>query len=387
MVTERLLPNWPWLRTLAHARQSAQWPELKLLLKQRLLSSIKLRNQFPGRKTNNKSNPQPPAIFQMATGYWLSQAIYVAAKLGIADLLKDGSKSCAELAVAASVDGRSLFRLMRALSSVGIFVALPNDRFALSNVGRELRSDVPGSQRAIAITLGEIHYQAWGKLLHSVQTGYPAFDNAFGTGLFEYLQNNAEAANTFHEGMTDVASMVAYAVLMAYDFSGISSMVDIGGGEGAFLRKILELHPEIDGTVFDLEPALKKAQHPNGTTFRSGCSAVAGNFFESVPEGADAYIMSDVIHDWNDDQCVTILKNCRKAMSKKGRVLVVEMVVPEGDAQCFSKLLDVNMLVMTKGQERTRSEYNALFDAAGYKLTRIFRTVAPQSVIEGFPIV
>jgi hypothetical protein len=205
-----------------------------------------------------KSNPQPPAIFQMATGYWLSQAIYVAAKLGVADLLKVGPKSCAELAAATSVDQRSLFRLMRALASAGVFVALSDGRFALSSVGRELRSDIPGSQRAIAITLGEIHYQAWGKLLHSVQTGSPAFDKAFGTGLFEYLQSNTEAANTFHEGMTDVASMVAYAVLMAYDFSEISSMVDVGGGEGAFLQKILELHPEIEGTVFDLEPPLRK---------------------------------------------------------------------------------------------------------------------------------
>jgi hypothetical protein len=274
-------------------------------------------------------------------------------------LFKDGPKSCTELAAATSVDERSLFRIMRALASAEIFVALPDGRFALSSIGRELRSDVPGSQRAIAITLGEIHYQACGQLLHSVQTGSPAFDKAFGTGLFEYLQNNAEAAKNFHGGMTDVASMVAYAVLMAYDFSGISSMVDIGGGEGAFLRKILELHPEIEGTVFDLEPALKKAHQLNGEMSIGKCSAVAGNFFESVPQGADAYIMSDVIHDWNDEQCVTILKNCRKAMSKKGRVLVVEMVVPEGDARCFSKLLDVNMLVMTRGKERTRSEYNA----------------------------
>ncbi len=379
-------PNWPWLRTLAHARRSPQWPELKLLLRQRLLSSLKLRNRSLGiNGKNNKSNPAPPAIFQMATGYWLSQAIYVAAKLGIADFLKDGPKSCTELAVATKVDEQSLFRLMRALSSAGIFVALSGGSFALSNVGRELRSDVPGSQRAIAITLGEIHYQAWGELLHSVQTGSPGFDKAFDAGLFEYLQSNAEAANNFHEGMTDVSSMVAYAVLMAYDFSGISSMVDVGGGEGAFLRKILELHPEIEGTVFDLEPALKKAHHLNGKMSKGKCTAVAGNFFESVPQGADAYIMSDVIHDWNDEQCVTILQNCRKAMSKKGRVLVVETVVPEGDAPCFSKLLDVNMLVMTRGKERTRSEFNAVFDAAGYKLTRVVRTVAPQSVIEGIP--
>ena len=146
-----------------------------------------------------------------------------------------------------------------------------------------------------------------------------------------------------------------------------------------------QVHISIIQLIFDLEPELKKAHHLNGGMSRGKCSAVAGNFFESVPEGADAYIMSDVIHDWNDEQCVTILNNCRKAMSKKGRVLVVEMVVPEGDARCFSKLLDVNMLVMTRGQERTRSEFNTLFDAAGYKLTRVVRTVAPQSVIEGVP--
>ena len=332
---------------------------------------------------DSKINPQPPALFRMATGYWLSQAIYVAAKLGLADLLKDGPKSCSALAAATGVDRQSLFRLMRALSSAGVFAHMQNDCFALSSAGEGLQSNVPGSLRAIVLTIGEIHYQAWGDLLHSIQTGSPAFNNVFGTGLFEYLQRDAEAADTFNRGMTDVSSMLVYAVLMAYDFSQISSIVDIGGGQGKLLRCIVQFNPEIKGIVFDLEPAIEMAKQHLGSNACGGrCSAIAGDFFDSVPEGADAYILSGVIHDWDDDHGIRILKNCRRAMTRNGRLLLVEMVVPDADAKCFSKLLDLNMLVMTGGRERTKSEFRTLLAAAGYRLTKIVPTMAPQSVIE-----
>jgi 2-polyprenyl-3-methyl-5-hydroxy-6-metoxy-1,4-benzoquinol methylase len=334
----------------------------------------------------SRINPRPPALFQMATGYWLSQAIYVAAKLGLADLLKDGPKSCSALATATGADRQSLFRLMRALSSAGVFAHVQNDFFALSSGGESLQSNVPGSLRAIVMTLGEIHYQAWGDLLHSIQTGSPAFNNVFGTGLFEYLQRNAEAADAFNGGMTDVSSMLAYAVLMAYDFSRIPSIVDVGGGQGKLLRSVVQLNPGITGILFDLEPAIEIAkQHLRSDAFSGRCSAIAGDFFESVPEGAHAYILCGVIHDWDDEHCVRILKNCRRAMAKNGRLLLVEMVVPEPGANCFSKLLDLNMLVMTGGRERTKSEFCTLFNDAGYKLTRIVPTMAPQSVIEAIP--
>jgi SAM-dependent methyltransferase len=335
---------------------------------------------------NSKNNPQPPALFLMATGYWLSQAIYVAAKLGLADLLKDGPRSCSALAVATGADRQSLFRLMRALSSAGVFAHIQDDYFALSRAGESLQSHVPGSLRAMVITLGEIHYRAWGDLLQSVRTGSPAFNSVFGTGLFDYLQRDAETADAFNYGMTDLSSLLAYAILMAYDFSGIPSIVDIGGGQGKLLRSIVQLNPGIEGILFDLEPAIEIAkQHLSSDACGGRCSAVVGDFFESVPEGAHAYILCDVIHDWNDDRSITILKNCRRAMAKTGRLLLVEMVVPEPGANCFSKLLDLNMLVMTGGRERTKAEFTALLHAAGYKLTRIVPTLAPQCVIEAVP--
>jgi 2-polyprenyl-3-methyl-5-hydroxy-6-metoxy-1,4-benzoquinol methylase len=390
MVGRRLLRPWPLLRILARARRTALWTELKPLLTHQLFATLYSRNRNAVEMIkdagNSKINPQPPALFLMATGYWLSQAIYVAAKLGLADLLKDGPKSCSALAAATGADEQSLFRLMRALSSTEVFAHLQDDYFALSRSGESLQSHVPGSLRAIVMTLGEIHYHAWGDLLQSVRTGSPAFNNVFGTGLFDYLQRDAEAADAFNDGMTDLSSLLAYAVLMAYDFSGISSIVDIGGGQGKLLQSIVQLNPGIKGTLFDLESAIEIAkQHLSSDACSGRCSAVAGDFFNSVPEGANAYILCGVIHDWNDDRSIRILKNCRTAMAKTGRLLLVEMVVPEPGANCFSKLLDLNMLVMTGGRERTKAEFTALLDAAGYKLTRIVPTIAPQCVIEAIP--
>ena len=374
----RRLPLWPFLRVLHRIGRMGSWAEMKPLLRDRL---------FPVRiAPTREGNPSPPVLFQMATAYWVSQAIYVAAKLGIADLLKDGPQSCVSLANATGADTASLFRLMRALTSMGIFSHVRRDCFALSRLAEGLQTDAPGSLRNMVMTIGEIHYQACGNLLHSIQTGSPAFNNVFGTSLFDYLQHNADAADTFNHGMTNLSSMLAYAVLMAYDFTGISFLVDIGGGEGRLLRKILELNPETRGIVLDMPANIETInQDLNDQTCVGRCSYVAGDFFDSVPKGADAYLLCGVIHDWDDDQAVIILRNCRRAMAKNGRVLLVDMVVPEDDATCFSKLLDLNMLVMTGGRERTKAEFWALLDAADYKLTRIVPTMAPQSVIEAVP--
>jgi hypothetical protein len=374
----RRLPLWPLLRVLHRAGRMGLWAEVKPLLRDRL---------FPVRIAPTKeANPSPPVLFQMATGYWVSQAIYVAAKLGIADLLKDGPQSCVTLATATGADTASLFRLMRALASAGIFSHVRRDCFALSRLAESLQTDIPGSLKTMVMTIGEIHYQACGNLLHSIQTGSPAFNNVFGTSLFDYLQHNADAADTFNHGMTNLSSMLGYAVLMAYDFTGLSSIVDIGGGEGRLLRKILELNPDMRGAVLDMPANVETTnQDLDDQTCVGRCSYVAGDFFDSVPEGADAYLLCGVIHDWDDDRAVTILRNCRRAMAKNGRVLLVDMVVPDDDATCFSKLLDLNMLVMTGGRERTKAEFCALLDAADYKLTRIVPTMAPQSVIEAVP--
>ena len=366
---------WPLLRVLNGTRRRHSWAELKLLVRGRLL---------PATTTRSKDHdPPPPILFQMATSYWVSQAIYVAAKLGVADLLMDGPQSCVALAAATRSDPSSLFRLLRALSSVGVFSQQDNDCFALSRLAEPLRSSVPGSLRGILITIGEIHYQACGELLHSVHTGTPAFTKAFGTNLFDYLRQNTSASDAFNQGMTNLSSLLAHAVLLAYDFSGISSIVDVGGGEGALLRKILELHPTMTGRVLDLPNAVESEN--DAPTVGGRCSHVIGNFFESVPEGADAYLLCGVVHDWDDDRAIRILSNCRKAMARNGSVLIVDMIVPETDSPSFSKLLDLNMMVMTGGRERTKAEIHAVLDAADYRISRIIPTMAPQSVIEAVP--
>jgi hypothetical protein len=368
----------PLLNVLHGARKNRTWAELKLLLSDRL---------FPARPTRaNGDDPLPPVLFQMATAYWLSQAIYVAAKLGVADLLEAGPQSCAVLATATGSDAPSLYRMLRALSSVGIFSHVGESDFALSRLANSLRTHVPGSLKALVITMGEIHYQACGELLHSVRTGSTAFNHVFGASLFDYLQQNADAADAFNRGMTDVSSLLAHAVLLAYDFSGISSLVDVGGGEGRFLRRILELNPGMTGIVFDLPKTVESANRVQTDTDNERCSYIAGTFFESVPDGADAYLLCGVLHDWDDDCAITVLGNCRRAATKKnGRVLIVDAIVPDTNSASFSKLLDLNMMVMTGGRERTKAEWCSLLDAADYRLTRIIPTMAPQSVIEAAP--
>jgi SAM-dependent methyltransferase len=233
------------------------------------------------------------------------------------------------------------------------------------------------------ITLGEIHYQACGNLLHSVQTGLPSFNKVFGESLFDYLGQNVEAADAFNQGMANLSGMLAYAVLLAYDFAGMSSIVDVGGGTGRFLEKILEFYPELHGTVFDSSQVIEEpGRQFDGRTATRRCSYVAGNFFHSVPEGADAYLLSGVVHDWDDDHAIAILKNCRREMGNDGRLLLVETVVPENDGSDFSKIIDLNMLAMSTGRERRKMEFCTLLEAAGYKLTRIIPTMAPQSIIE-----
>ena len=363
----------PLLRVLSGWRKDKISESLNLLLKDRL---------FGGRMPT-KHDPFPPILFQMETGYLLSQAIYVAAKLGIADLLESGLQSSVTLAAATQSDARSLFRVLRALASAGILLQVEEDTFSVARLGYALRSNVTGSLRAAVITIGEIHYQACGGLLHSVRTRSPAFNRVFGANLFEYLQQNPEAGVAFNRGMTNLASLLVNAVLVAYDFSGITSIVDVGAGNGEFWLSILELYPEMRGIVFDLPGSPCSSECSSDGAER--CSRVTGNFFDSVPEGAEAYVLCGVVHDWSDEFAVMILRNCRKAMPKNGHVLIVEAIVPETNSPSFSKLLEINMMVMTAGRERMRSEFHTLIEAADLRVTRIIPTLAPQSIIEAIP--
>jgi ubiquinone/menaquinone biosynthesis C-methylase UbiE len=337
---------------------------------------------------NALSNPDvPPSVgmLQMISGFWISRAIYVAAKLGIADQLRDGPKTVDELAAATATHAPSLYRVLRALASVGVFTEDKKRGFALTPLADTLRTDAPGSLRAFAtVELGEEHYPAWGELLHSVRTGEIAFDRAFGMPVWKFFEQNPGNAKTFNDAMTGFTLAVNDAVLSSYDFSSISRIVDVGGGHGSLIASILKANPKMRGVLFDAPPVIEGARHrlkDEGLAER--CEATAGNFFDSVPSGGDAYIVKWIIHDWDDEQSVSILKNCRRAMAENGRLLLVEAVVPDGSEPHFSKYMDLNMLIMTGGRERTEDEYRTLLEASGFKLTRIAPTKSPMSIIEG----
>jgi len=347
--------------------------------------NVRSRLAFPV-LTSAGSLGEPPPLFQLASGYWISQAIYVAAKLGIADILKYGERSSSQIAVATGADESCISRLMRALCVVGVFRTNGEGRFALTGLGKPLQSNVPGSLRAMVITLGEVHYAAWAHLLESVKTGAPAFPHAFGAEMFDYLARENAAGTAFNRAMTDYSALSSCAVLLSYDFSGVRSIVDVGGGCGTLLTSILLMYPSMRGTLFDIAPVIAAAEqslkaHP----CRERCTMVSGNFLDCVPRDFDAYLMSSVIHDWDDERAIKILQNCRRSMGQQSRVLLVEFIVPAGGKKSFSKLLDLNMLVMNGGRERTESEYRRLFDAAGLRMTSVIPTLSPLCVLEATP--
>jgi O-methyltransferase/methyltransferase family protein len=340
-------------------------------------------------KTDDRVNQtgRVPEVFRMATGYWASQSIYVAAKLGIADVVGDGSKSVDELANATGSNARSLARLLRALVALGVLAAAEDRRFRLTGIGASLQSDMPGSMRSIILTLGEDHYQAWGKLIESIKCDKPAFDEVNGRPLFEYLAENSAAAQTFNEGMTDLTSQAALAILLAYDFSGSGVVADVGGGHGVLLDRILGSNPSLAGILFDFEQVIESAPPPisrHGLVERR--QSISGNFFASVPAGADVYILKNVLHDWSDERAVCILKNCRCAMRSGAKLLVIEMVLPLLDDPAFGSLLDLNMLVMSGGRERTKEEYFGLLESSGFRPIRVIPTLSPLSILEAIPV-
>jgi ubiquinone/menaquinone biosynthesis C-methylase UbiE len=323
-------------------------------------------------------------ISRMLTGYWISQALYVAAKLGLADFLKDGPRTAANLALATQSHPGALYRLLRALASMRVFAEDDRHRFSLTPLADCLRSDVPGSQRPLAIMAGEEHYHAFGQLLYSVQTGKIAFDKLYGMPVFDFLQKHPEQAKIFDEAMIGVHGRETASMLDAYDFSGIRVLADIGGGNGSVLTAVLRKYPAMRGILFDLPGVVERAKaNIQAADLWERCQVIGGTFFDSVPSGADAYLLRHIIHDWDDEQSTRILKNIHRAMGKEGRVLVVESVIPPGNDPAFGKLLDLAMLVIPGGEERTQEEYQKLYEAAGFRLTRIVPTEAEVSVIEG----
>ena len=321
---------------------------------------------------------------RLLTGYRVSQALYVAAKLGLANLLRDSPRTADDLAAATQVHGRSLYRLLRALASQGVFAEDDQHRFALTALAGCLLRDAPGAQRAMALMVGEMLYPTWGQLLYSVQTGQPAFEKMHGRPVFEHLARHPEQARLFDEAMVGIHGRETAAMLDAYDFSGIGVLADVGGGNGSVLTAVLRKYPAMRGLLFDL-PGV--AEHAEANLRAAGladrCQVVGGSFFESVPGGADAYLLRHIIHDWDDERATAILRQVGRALGPGGRLLVVESVIPPGNGPSFGKLLDLAMLLIPGGQERTEEEYRRLYEAAGFRLTRVVPTRADVSVIEG----
>jgi O-methyltransferase domain/Dimerisation domain len=326
-------------------------------------------------------------MIQFIINFWMSRAVYAAAKLGIADLLKSGPRTVDELAQATDTHAPSLFRLLRALASAGVFKKENDGRFALTPLSETMVTDAPGSTRWFLMSeLGQEHYPAWGNLMHSVKTGEIAFDNAFGMDIWKYFSQNPEDAAVFNDSMSANTAAVNEAITSLYDFSPFNKVIDIGGGHGGLITSILQKNPELEGALFDAPEVIAGARpklEQAGVADR--CQAVAGDFFKAVPAGGNAYIMKWIIHDWEDQKAITILKNCRQHMQPNDRLIVVDCVVPENDEPDFSKTFDLNMLVMTGGKERTKAEFEQLLAAAGFKLLRVIATDLPACIVEGQP--
>jgi O-methyltransferase domain/Dimerisation domain len=306
-------------------------------------------------------------------GYRMSQAVYVATRLGIPDLLADGPREIDELACATGSHAPSLRRVLLALAGVGVLDKVGPGRFALTPVGEALRAGVPGSVRAsVLFLLNESHWRPWGHLLHTVRTGETAFAHVHGANLFDYLATHPEEASLFNAGMLGNSPGHARLVAKSYDFSGMSRVVDVAGGRGRLLATILERNPQLRGTLFDLPPVIEEArQLVNDAGVGDRCAFVGGDFFETVPEGGDAYIMRNIIHDWGDDQAVAILTTCRRAMGNGARLIVVERYFADDPREAVLVLhADLEILVNVGGRERTTDEYASLLARSGLRLAR-----------------
>ena len=342
---------------------------------------------------SQKGSESPAEVMlRLISGAWVSRALYVAAKLGIPDILQDQVKGAVELAEATHTHAPSLYRLLRVLVSIGVMMRDENDHFALTPVGATLRTDVPESLRAWALSqLGDQHYQAWGDVLHSIQTGETAFKHVFGMDVWQYRALHLEQSKLFDEAMANLINMLNPAILNSYDFSSIQQIVDVGGGNGSLLLYLLNGNPHMKGIVFD-SPHVAEGAKPRIEAAGLGdrCVSMGGDFFDAVPAGGNAYILSRIIHDWDDEHSITILKNCRRVMASGAKLLLMERVIPD-EIETTSKsqntlLSDLNMMVIVSGRERSKAEYEALFKAAGFSLTRIIATQSVISIIEAVPV-
>ncbi|WP_224369576.1 acetylserotonin O-methyltransferase [Hyalangium versicolor] len=329
------------------------------------------------------SSPHPAQLLvDLGFGFILSGALAAATELGVADRLVQGPKSPALLAEELGADADALFRVLRLLASAGVFTEDSEGRFSLTPSSELLRSQVPGSLRdAVLMLTQKIFWAPTGELAETVRTGRTPFDRIFGKPFFDYLASNASAGATFHRGMSSLSELENGPIARSYDFTPFQTLVDVGGGHGGFLIQALQSTPKLRGVLFDHAHVLAESRITSaGLSAR--CEHVTGDFFQSVPVGADAYVLKRILHDWSDEVCVNILRNCRNAMAETGRVLIVDTVIPPGDAPHGGKVLDVMMLASLPGRERTEAEFHKLLAQAGLRLSRVIPTPTAMSITE-----
>jgi hypothetical protein len=316
-------------------------------------------------------------IQELGMGVWAFQSLYAVTKLGVPDQLLAGPKSAEELAVEVGGHAPSLYRVLRYLAGLDVF-EMNGEKFELNPVSRRLL-DSHGSQRDFVILFGEEFYEAWGKILHSVHTGEDAFSHAFGQGLFEYLEDHPDYARTFDRAMA-AGSAFFQLIPELYDFSWCRTVVDVGGGNGALLTAILTRNQRLRGVLFDSASVVDAAAaNLEATGLSERCGVVAGSFFEFIPEGGDLYLFSRILHDWDDEQCLTILRNCRRAIAESGRILIIERLIPDP----YALASDVNMLAVTVGKERSEDEFAAMLSSSGFELTKVIPLPLETNMVEG----
>lgn len=345
--------------------------------------------------SQREPTPSPGhALYQMAMGHFVPRALALVTQLGIADLLKDGPLNARDLAVATQTHPPSLTRVMRFLTSIGVFAELPDGKFALTPLGEPLRTNAPGSVRALVLMFCGVGVQdAWADLEACVRTGEPAFRRIAPGAESPYplMAGSPELTALFDEAMATVAAWSASAIAAAIDFSGFGRIVDVGGGNGALLAGLLEAYPLSRGVVFDQAHAVARAQQRIAAAgLAERCEVIAGNFFEEVPSGGDAYLLRHVLVDWDDERATTILRRCRTAMPQHGQIMILEGTYPariESSVSCQNAAgHDVNMLVCTGGRLRSEEEFRVLLAGSGFRLSRVVPTTADVSVIQGAPV-
>jgi hypothetical protein len=325
-------------------------------------------------------------VFQLIGGYIVSAALGAVARLGVPDRLAAGPRSTADLARDVGASEDALYRTLRALSMAGLFTETSPRTFALTPAGELLQTGVPGSLRDMAMFMcDDFHFRMYAETLHAVRTGEPVGARVVGMPIFEYFQKDPELSARFNNAMTNFSASVAPAALKAYDFSGIDVLVDVAGGHGMLLGSILERYPKMRGILFDLEHVVAGATVFDALGVSDRVDKKSGDFFTAVPSGGDAYLMKHIIHDWDDERAGVILGNIRKALAGKpnGRLILLEAVVKPGNEPDLNKLIDLEMLLLPGGRERTEAEFTALFSANGFQLTRVVPTESPLAVIEG----